>query len=172
MAPWHGLWQTPARLARGASRSLAVRRLVKTVSGIDPYAMSKPIKHSVAVLIRRGDRVLVLRRPDDDDELPGIWGLPAGSFRHSETLGDLIERIGRDKLGVSLRPLRRLCEGGQDRPTYRLEMELWEVALIGEPGGATSENWKWDSVDLLKPGRDSGSLCCALALKSENRVSL
>ena len=134
--------------------------------------MSKPIKHSVAVLIRRGERILVLRRPDNDEELPGIWGLPAGSFRHSETLGELIERIGRERLGVALSPVRRLGEGVQDRAAYRLEMELWEVALIGKPGEPTSGDWKWDTLDLLKRGRDAGSLCCALALKSENRVSL
>src|SRR5438093_2788129 len=31
-----------------------------------------PIKHSVAVAIFKGDQVLSTRRPEDDDELPGI----------------------------------------------------------------------------------------------------
>ena len=131
--------------------------------------MSKPIKHSVALLIRNGDRLLALRRPDDDDELPGIWGLPAGSFRHSETLGDLIRRIGQEKLGVRLSPVQKIAEGVRDRPAYRLEMELWEAAMDGQP---IVSNWQWASRELLKPGRDSGSLCCTLALKGENRVSL
>jgi hypothetical protein len=130
--------------------------------------MSKRVKHSIAVLIRNGDRVLVLRRPADDDELPGIWGLPAGSFRSAETLGDLIRRIGRHKLGVVLSPERLLCEGVQDRPGYRLEMELWEVSMDGTP---TVPNWKWAGLDSLTAGRDQGSLCCALALKNENRAS-
>ena len=147
-------------------RSVAVRRLASTVS---PIAMSKPIKHSVAVLIRKDNSLLALRRSEDDDELPGIWGLPAGSFRSSETLGELIRRIGRDKLGVGLSPVRKISEGVRDRPGYRLEMELWEVTMNGAP---TASDWMWASWDLLKPGRDSGSLCCALALKSENRVSL
>ena len=36
-----------------------------------------PVKHSVAVMIFNGDEVLSVRRPDDDDELPGVWGLQA-----------------------------------------------------------------------------------------------
>ena len=31
-----------------------------------------PLKHSIAVVIRNGDKVLSIRRPDNDDELPGI----------------------------------------------------------------------------------------------------
>ena len=40
-----------------------------------------PVKHSVAVMVVRGDEILVIRRPPDDDELPGVWGLPAGTIR-------------------------------------------------------------------------------------------
>jgi 8-oxo-dGTP diphosphatase len=131
--------------------------------------MSKPVKHSVALLIRNENRILVLRRHDDDDELPGVWGLPAGSFRHSETLGELVRRIGRDKLGATLSTVRKVCEGVQDRPAYRLEMELWEALIEDQP---TVSDWKWAPVEALNAGKDAGSFCCALALKGENRVSL
>ena len=129
--------------------------------------MSLPIKHSVAVLIRDDSRILVLRRPDTDDELPGVWGLPAGSYRPSETLEDLIARIGRDKLGVDLKPVRRLVSGSQDRPAYRLEMELWEAQAGALPGRG---EWKWSSAEILKSGRDQGSLCCELALRMEEKL--
>jgi ADP-ribose pyrophosphatase YjhB (NUDIX family) len=120
-------------------------------------------KRSVAVLVRRDDEILSLKRPDDDDELPGVWGLPAGSFRQGESLGQLIERIGREKLGVKLAPQRKIAEGVQDRPAYRLEMELWEVTMEGAP---TRGRWQWAVVDVLRPGMESGSLCCALAVKA------
>jgi len=126
------------------------------------------IKHSVAVLIRRGDEILSTRRPDDDDELPGIWGLPAGTARGRETTAEVISRIGRDKLGVQLSPIRRLASGIQDRPGYRLEMELWEVLMEGLP---THPNWKWAWVDILRPGKEAGSLCCELAIKQQGRAS-
>lgn len=151
--------KTPAASRNPAARCLAIRQLVARLSksGI----VSLPAKHSVAVLVRNGDRILAIRRPDDDDELPGIWGLPAGSFRDSETLEDLIHRIGLDKLGVSLSPIRKLADGAQDRERYRLEMELWEVEMEGAPGKA---QWQWTALETLQQGSDQGSLCCRLAL--------
>ena len=126
------------------------------------------VKHSVAVMILHEDEVLAIRRPADDDELPGVWGLPAGTARGAETVKEVITRIGRDKLGVRLTPVRRVASGVQDRAAYRLEMELWEVSMDGIPN---YPEWQWAALDLLRPGRALGSLCCDLALKSKSRVS-
>lgn len=121
----------------------------------------KRIKHSVAVLVRNGDEILTIRRPDNDDELPGIWGLPAGTYREGEPLEALVERIGHDKLGVDLRVLDVLARGIQDRANYCLEMALVEAAMGGIPNQAT---WRWASPDVLKEGQERGSFCCDLAL--------
>jgi len=127
-----------------------------------------PLKHSVAVVILRGDRILAIRRPEDDDELPGIWGLPAGTLRSGESVEDVIARIGRDKLGVKLTPVRVLARGEQDRQKYRLEMELWEATMKGKP---THPEWQWAAVELFRPGMAAGSLCCRLAVESKSRAS-
>ena len=117
-------------------------------------------------MIFSGDEVLVIRRPDDDDELPGIWGLPAGTCRGAETVDQVIRRIGREKLGVILEPIRKITFGTQDRPAYRLEMELWEASMHGAP---TYREWKWSRVDVLVPGAHRASLCCELAVRSNKR---
>ena len=127
-----------------------------------------PVKHSIAVMIFQGDEVLSVRRPDDDNELPGIWGLPAGTLRPSETVEDLIARIGRDKLGVKLTPVRKVTSGRQIRSLYLLEMDLWEAYITGTP---SQENWRWAKIDSLRPGAAAGSLCCELAINSKSRVS-
>ena len=127
-----------------------------------------PVKHSVAVVVARDDRVLSIRRPPDDDELPGIWGLPAGTARGAETVEDVIHRIGRDKLGVELTPIRKLSSGVQNRSKYRLEMELWEASMVGTP---TFGEWQWALLDLLRAGMAAGSLCCKLAIQTKSRVS-
>src|SRR5438876_11097598 len=95
--------------------------------------MPKPVKHSVAVVVRNGDRILAVRRPDNDNELPGIWGLPAGTCRGQESVEDVIDRVGRDKLGVELTPGRRLTSSTQDRSGYRLNTESWEASMRGSP---------------------------------------
>ena len=126
--------------------------------------MAKPHKHSVAVVISKGDSILAIRRPDNDDELPGIWGLPAATCRDEQTVQDVIARIGREKLGVELKPERQLASGSQDRPAYLLYMELWEVSMAGTP---SHPNWRWVPVEFLRPGASAGSLCCELALKTQ-----
>jgi ADP-ribose pyrophosphatase YjhB (NUDIX family) len=127
------------------------------------------VKHSVAVAIFNEDQVLSVRRPDDDDELPGIWGLPAGTLRAGEITEELIKRIGREKLGVELTPIRQINSGKQMRPQYLLEMELWEAGMEGTP---THGQWRWAPMQSLQAGAEAGSLCCELALKGRGRVSL
>jgi ADP-ribose pyrophosphatase YjhB (NUDIX family) len=130
-------------------------------------AFQVPFKRAIGVFIRNGDHILSLRRPDDDDELPGVWGLPAGSFRGNETSEQLIRRIGREKLDVVLSPLRKLADGTRPRSAYLLEMHLWEVAMAGTPARG---DWEWAPVERLQPGIAAGSLCCALALKAAGEI--
>jgi ADP-ribose pyrophosphatase YjhB (NUDIX family) len=124
------------------------------------------VKDSVAVVIRDGARILTIRRPEDDNELPGVWVLPAGTALGEETLDDVIRRIGRDKLGVELRPVRKLAFGTQARQKYFLKMELWEVLMEGTP---RYPEWEWASVGRLRPGAAAGSLCCELACQAAEK---
>ncbi len=129
--------------------------------------VAKPAKRSIAVLVRNHDLILTVRRSDNDDELPGVWGLPAGSFRNSESRNALIARIGQEKLGVVLTPIRKLADGIQERPTYRLQMELWEVSMEGTPN---HPEFQWSSGEVLQAGMAQGSLCCELALGLQARI--
>jgi len=78
-----------------------------------------------------------------------------------ESASDLIARIGNQKLGVVLTPVRKLAVGSQNRPAYLLQMELWEVAMDGIP---IHPEHQWASDEVLNPGKAQGSLCCELAL--------
>jgi len=129
--------------------------------------MAPTVKRSVAVMIFRGDRILSTRRSELDDEFPGIWGLPAGTRRGVETVHDVIKRIGIEKLGVTLVPIRKINSGVQERANYRLEMELWEASMEGEP---VYPEWQWADLTIFRSGSAAGSLCCELAIKSESRV--
>lgn len=133
-------------------------------------------KRSLALVIREGDespRWLLVRRPPDDDELPGVWGLPAGTLREDESVEALVARIGRDKLGLDLLPGASLAEGTAERSRYRLEMRLVEATVVsGEPrtgGGPVDVTqyaaWAWKPPAELATGADRGSLCCALGLE-------
>ena len=135
-----------------------------------------PVKRSVSFAVFRpahADEVLVVRRPPDDDELPDLWGLPAGSLRPGEDWADAVRRAGRDKLGVALEVGAELNRGVLERAGYTLEMRLLQARIAaGEPAvpqpvqGVTQyTDWKWGTSDVLVPAAARGSLCSRLFLE-------
>jgi len=144
----------------------------------DGGPVARPSRSALALVIEGPGsaggalRWLLVRRPDDDPDLPGVWGLPAGSHADGETDEALVRRIGRDKLGVEAEDLGRLSEGRLDRPGYRLEMRLHAVRIVaGEPrvpqsvpGITQYSACDWKPPAELRRGADRGSLCCRLAL--------
>jgi ADP-ribose pyrophosphatase YjhB (NUDIX family) len=86
----------------------------------------KPPKHSVSLVIESSAGLLLVRRPDDDEDLPGVWGLPAVSLAAGESEEEAVRRAGRDKLGVELEPVERV---GSEQT-----MTDWEARILsGQP---------------------------------------
>jgi ADP-ribose pyrophosphatase YjhB (NUDIX family) len=132
----------------------------------------KPLKHSVSLVIERPGGLLLVRRPERDESLPGEWGLPAATLRQGEREEDAVRRAGRDKLGVEVRPLRATGQASGERPEYRLLMRDWEVEVVaGEPvvpqsgEGTQYESLRWGEVDELLPAARRGSLCARVLLR-------
>ena len=137
--------------------------------------MPDNIQSAVAAVIRRaGGLVLAVRRPDEPgEELPGLWGLPATTLREGESPEDGVRRLGWEKLGVALTPLRALAEGEQRRTDYTLRMTVYEAAMSGEPRlpdraagapGTLYEALDWLPAASFREAADKGSLCCELLL--------
>lgn len=131
-------------------------------------------KRSVSVLVRGrdGSRLLAVRRPEDDEELPGAWGLPAASLRADEAWADAAARIGPEKLGVGLEVGDVLREGEADREGGRLRMRLYGAEIAaGEPevpqdahGVTQYVDWAWARPARLRASARRGSLCSRLCL--------
>jgi 8-oxo-dGTP diphosphatase len=137
----------------------------------------KPLKRSVALVIEGPDGVLLVRRPDDDESLPGEWGLPAATLGAGEAEEDAVRRAGRDKLGVEVRPLRSLGEAEDERSGYRIVMRDWAVEIasgepfVPQPGAGTQyDSWRWGGAAELAPAARRGSLCARVLLRERGIV--
>ncbi|MSQ40699.1 MAG: NUDIX hydrolase [Dehalococcoidia bacterium] len=134
---------------------------------------------AVALLIhhpREPGQILVVKRPEgSEEELPGIWGLPAATCRANERPKKAARRAARQKLGVSLRTLRPVAEGVHQRPQGPLAMTLFEAVPVEDTptlpiashqvdGFTYYTEWRWAPLSILEEGAAQGSLCCALAL--------
>lgn len=139
-------------------------------------------KRAVSVLVEGpgGSRLLAVRRPEDDEDLPGAWGLPAASLRGDESWAEAAARIGPEKLGVVLDVGDVLREGEADRVGYRLRMRLYGASVAaGEPevpqdatGVTQYVEWAWARPDRLRGSARRGSLCSRLCLEHlEERAS-
>jgi ADP-ribose pyrophosphatase YjhB (NUDIX family) len=133
----------------------------------------KPLKRSVSLVIEGPAGVLLVRRPDDDDSLPGLWGLPAASLREGESEREALLRVGRDKLGVVVEPLEPIGEGDAERPDHRIEMRDWAARIaVGEPAvpqpgeGTQYVEWRWGDPRELAPAARAGSVCARVLLSA------
>ena len=148
-------------------------------------APSLELRRAVAAAVRRDDGlVLAVLRPDEPgQELPGVWGLPAVTLRAGESPEEGLRRLGREKLGAELTPLRSLAEGEQPRAGYTLRMTVYEASISGEPrpvgrpsghlprrtpdaSGTLYEAIDWRPTPAFREAADRGSLCCRLLLEA------
>jgi ADP-ribose pyrophosphatase YjhB (NUDIX family) len=132
----------------------------------------KPLKHSVSLVIEGPGGLLLVRRPEEDESLPGEWGLPAATLRPGEREEDAVRRAGRDKLGVEVRPVRALGKAFGERAGYRILMRDWKVEVVtGEPvvpqsgEGTQYQSLRWGEVEELVPAARHGSLCARVLLR-------
>jgi 8-oxo-dGTP pyrophosphatase MutT (NUDIX family) len=116
-------------------------------------------------VVERPEGVLLVRRPDGDESLPGVWGLPAASLADGESERDAVRRAGREKLGVEVRPLDPLGS--------ELTMTDWQVEDVdGEPSvpqdGPNTQyaELRWGDPSELVPAARQGSLCSRALLRA------
>jgi ADP-ribose pyrophosphatase YjhB (NUDIX family) len=130
-------------------------------------------KQSVSLVIEGHGGVLLVRRPDDDDSLPGVWGLPAASLREGESEVEALRRAGREKLGVELELLGPIGEDEAERDGNRIAMRDWAAAIAaGEPAvpqegaGTQYVDCRWGEAAELAPAARAGSLCARVLLRA------
>jgi 8-oxo-dGTP diphosphatase len=141
---------------------------------------SPSVRHAVALAIRDAARpgaLLLVQRPDDDEDLPGVWGLPATSLAPGEDWIDAAQRAGREKLGVQLDIGDVLNTGSRQRPGYLLSMRLVAARILSgapdtanapvAPGSTRYRAWRWGSDDDVRPAAERGSLCSRLLLERQ-----
>lgn len=136
----------------------------------------KPTKEAVAFAVHRGgdrETVLAVRRPEDDEDLPGHRGLPAASLGEGEGWEDAVLRTGPEKLGVELAVGPQMNEGRAERGEYVLHMRLYDARIMkgkpevsrGTSGVTQYTDWEWAPPERLQEAADAGSLCSALYLE-------
>jgi 8-oxo-dGTP pyrophosphatase MutT (NUDIX family) len=109
---------------------------VAPAKGADP-------KQAVVVVLRDGERVLVIRRGPAASR-SGYWTPPSGRIEPGETQAQAVAREAREELGLEVRPRRRVWECPSDDGRYTLHWWTADVvggALVPEPGEVGEVRW-------------------------------
>lgn len=103
------------------------------------------------VVVVRGRRVLVARRPDDAEHLPGHWEFPGGKVEDGESPDTAARRELAEETGLTAGALEPLTTTVYDYPDRRLRFHVY---LARDPEGepdTSGRPWAWRAPDELDP---------------------
>lgn len=134
----------------------------------------KQIKNSIAFVIynKSKTKFLAVKRPADDENLPNIWGLPAGSLKENEAFEEAVLRAGKEKLGVELKIIKEIGSGTLEREQYTLYLKDFEAEIVSgkpkvpQPVKEVTQYTalKWAVPKELVKAAQKGSLCSRIFL--------
>lgn len=134
--------------------------------------MSKRIDYVVAVVLKNNenpDEFLITKRPGDDTDLRGAWGLPATTLKPGELPEAAALRVCREKLNCEAKADRFLGIMFQKRNSYDIFLMDIEMTLAGtkkpdvskaNSSGTiyTEQKWTTDPLTLMPSAKNGG--CC------------
>ena len=141
--------------------------------------ITKPIKTAIAVFLRNPNnksQFLIVKRPPDDESLPNVYDLPAGSIKDGELPEQVVYRVGVEKLSTEIKPTKFIGAKFIDRDSYVLILMDIEAELVGrEPNVTVADTantkyvdqlWTNDYTRLIEAA-GKGSLCSQIILDRE-----
>ncbi len=97
-------------------------------------------------VIRRGDRVLLARRPAHVHQ-GGLWEFPGGKREPGEDRRSALIRELDEELGIRAEHLRPLIRLRHAYPERTVELDVWQVdRWQGEPHGREGQPLRWVAV--------------------------
>ncbi|MEI7690218.1 MAG: NUDIX hydrolase [bacterium] len=129
--------------------------------------MNKPIRDAVSVIIKndKGETLFALRNRNEDS-FPLVWSLPSHFVKEGESFEQTVERVGHDKLGVSLKVIKLLNEGKAEREDFIIFMHDYLAEITYGAPHIVPENpyeeMKWEKPDTQLSNMKVMGDCCRL----------
>jgi NADH pyrophosphatase NudC (nudix superfamily) len=108
------------------------------------------MQEAVVAVVRRGDRVLMVRR-GPRSSFPGFWQPLSGRLEPGETQAEAVVREAREEVGLEVRPLRKVWECPADGADFRLHWWLAE-SRTGDvtPDGCEVTDARWLTPEEIR----------------------
>lgn len=106
-------------------------------------------------VIRKGDRILVVRRADDDEYMPGLWDMPGGKLELGETPEGGLRREVKEETNVEVEvgDIDFVFTDLKEAPDIQYFMLIFECKYISGDVVLNPEehvDHRWVTMDELK----------------------
>ena len=113
--------------------------------------MTVPHLHIALAIVWHEGRVLIARRRDDAEHLPGIWEFPGGKCEDGETLAQCAIREAREEIGVAVKIIRERAKIHHEYSERRVSLHPFDCEIIGgEPQALGCTGWRWAKPEELR----------------------
>lgn len=103
-----------------------------------------------AALIRRGNTILIARRPDQDD-LAGLWEFPGGKIEDGESPEICLSREIQEELAITIAVSRFFADTVYEYPNKTVHlMAYWAEWLYGELKPQVHQELVWSTIADLQ----------------------
>jgi mutator protein MutT len=112
----------------------------------------------VAAIIRRNDRILITKRPDNV-HLAGLWEFPGGKVEAGESLEAALQREIREELEVEISVEHELFSVEHEYPDRSVHLHFFSCTILrGEPQPLGVADLRWvqtaELIDFEFPPAD------------------
>jgi A/G-specific adenine glycosylase len=123
---------------------------------------------AVVAVIRKGDRVLIQKRPEEG-LLAGLWEFPGGKVERGESLPVALRRELREELGLEIKTARPLITVRHSYTQYRVTLHAFDVTTAARSVVSTRPlPYRWVPLKFLdRYPFPSGSLKIIRALGNQ-----
>ncbi|WP_329246124.1 NUDIX domain-containing protein [Streptomyces sp. NBC_01478] len=101
-------------------------------------------REAIVAVLRRADRVLVIRRGPDSAR-SGYWAPLSGKLEPGETQEEALVREVHEEVGLTVSPLRKVWQSETDDGTFRLHWwtaaETGNGTIVPDPGEVSEVRW-------------------------------
>jgi 8-oxo-dGTP pyrophosphatase MutT (NUDIX family) len=101
-------------------------------------------REAIVAVLRRADRVLVIRRGPDSAR-SGYWAPLSGKLEPGETQEEALVREVHEEVGLTVSPLSKVWQSETDDGTFRLHWwtatETGNGTIVPDPGEVSEVRW-------------------------------
>ena len=106
---------------------------------------------AVKSFIVNDDKLLIIKRADDDVHMPGVWEIPGGRLDDGENIEDGVKRETKEETNLDVDVIKKLSDQEFTRQDgQKIAMEIFLCKALNKDVKLSEEHSEFEWVDIDK----------------------